>query len=200
MKAITSIFVLLLCINVVSAQTPKIATPAEVKALGFDQKVFDAFQGEVEKSIQKNEIAGAVTLIARKGKIVHFEAKGESQLETHIPMKNDAIFRLASMTKPIATLALLLLMEDGKCMPTDPLSKYLPEFASQQILISKDSIDGILIYKTREATKPLLISHALTHTTGQPSAYGGNMLEAHNALNKNAYKSDIEHFVKNLAK
>jgi len=54
------------------------------------------------------------------------------------------------MTKPIATLALLL-MEDGKCLPTDPLSKYLPEFTSQQILISKDSIDGILIYKTREA-------------------------------------------------
>jgi len=200
MKVIASIFALLVCINIASAQNPKVATQAEVKALGFDQKVFDAFQAEVEKSIQKNEIAGAVTLIARKGKIVHFEAKGESQLETHIPMKNDAIFRLASMTKPIATLALLLLMEDGKCMPTDPLSKYLPEFASQQILISKDSIDGILIYKTREATKPLLISHALTHTTGQPSAYGGNMLEAHNALNKNAYKSDIEHFVKNLAK
>jgi len=200
MKVIASIFALLVCINLASAQNPKIATSAEVKALGFDQKVFDAFQAEVEKSIQKNEIAGAVTLIARKGKIVHFEAKGESQLETHIPMKNDAIFRLASMTKPIATLALLLLMEDGKCLPTDPLSKYIPEFASQQILISKDSIDGILIYKTREATKPMLIRHALTHTTGQPSAYGGNMPEAYDAINKNANKNDIEHFVKNLAK
>jgi hypothetical protein len=80
MKAITSIFVLLLCINLASAQNLKIATPAEVKALGFDQKVFDAFQSEIEKSIQKKEIAGAVTLIARKGKIVHFESKGESQL------------------------------------------------------------------------------------------------------------------------
>jgi CubicO group peptidase (beta-lactamase class C family) len=135
MKALSSILLMLICINLAFAQNLKIASPAEVKALGFDQKVFDAFQGEVEKSIQKKEIAGAVTLIARKGKIVHFEAKGESQLETHIPMKNDAIFRLASMTKPITTLALLLLMEDGKCLPTDPLSKYLPEFTSQQILI-----------------------------------------------------------------
>lgn len=200
MKALSFIFVLLLCINLATAQNLKIATPAEVKALGFDQKVFDAFQSEVEKSIQKKEIAGAVTLIARKGKIVHFEAKGESQLETHIPMKNDAIFRLASMTKPIATLALLLLMEDGKCLPTEPLSKYLPEFASQQIMISKDSIEGMWIYKTREATKPMLISHALTHTTGQPSAYGGNMPEAFNAINKNAIKSDIDQFVKNLAR
>jgi CubicO group peptidase (beta-lactamase class C family) len=108
MKALSSILAILICINLTFAQNLKISSPAEVKALGFDQKVFDAFQGEVEKSIQKNEIAGAVTLIARKGKIVHFEAKGESQLETHIPMKNDAIFRLASMTKPIATLALLL--------------------------------------------------------------------------------------------
>jgi CubicO group peptidase (beta-lactamase class C family) len=200
MKAISSIFALLLCINLASAQNPKIATPAEVKALGFDQKIFDAFQSEVEKSIQKKDIAGAVTLIARKGKIVNFEAKGESQLETHIPMKNDAIFRLGSMTKPIATLALLLLMEDGKCLPTDPLSKYLPEFASQQIMISKDSIEGMWIYKTREATKPMLISHALTHTTGKPSPHGGNMPEAYNAINKNAIKSDIDHFVKNLAK
>ena len=191
MKLTSSIFALLLCINLASAQNLKIATPAELKALGFDQKVFDAFQDEIEKSIEKNEIAGAVTLIARKGKIVHFVAKGESQLETHIPMKNDAIFRLASMTKPITTLALLLLMEDGKCLPTDPLSKYLPEFASQQILISKDSIEGIRIYKTREATKPLLISHALTHTTGQPAAYGGNMKEAYNAINKNANRNFI---------
>lgn len=200
MKVAYSILAVLFCINIAAAQNFKVATPAEVKALGYDQKVFDAFQGEVEKSIQNKEIAGAVTLIARKGKIVHFEAKGESQLETHIPMKKDAIFRLASMTKPIATLALLLLMEDGKCLPTDPLSKYLPEFASQQILISKDSIDGMWIYKTREATKPMLISHTLTHTTGQPSSYGGNMPEAYNAINKDSYKSDIDHFVKKLAK
>jgi CubicO group peptidase (beta-lactamase class C family) len=200
MKVAYSILSVLFCLQVASAQNFKVATPAEVKALGYDQKVFDAFQGEVEKSIQNKEIAGAVTLIARKGKIVHFEAKGESQLETHFPMKNDAIFRLASMTKPIATLALLLLMEEGKCNPDEPISKYLPEFASQQIMISKDSINGMWIYKTREATKPMLIRHALTHTTGQPSKDGGNMPEAFNAINKDAYKSDIDHFVKNLAR
>lgn len=97
------------------SQTPKlinldIAKPSEIKDLGFDQQVLDDFEKEVSKSIQQKEIAGAVTLIARKGKIIHFEAKGESQMETHIPMKKDAIFRLASMTKPIATLALLLEM------------------------------------------------------------------------------------------
>jgi CubicO group peptidase (beta-lactamase class C family) len=139
--------------------TIDVAKPDEVKNLGFDQKVLDDFENEVSKSIQQKEIAGAVTLIARKGKIVHFEAKGESQMETHIPMKKDAIFRIASMTKPIATLALLLLIEDRKCKPNDPVSKYLPEFASQQILLSKDSVDGIWIYKTREVTKPMLIRH-----------------------------------------
>lgn len=180
--------------------TMELAKPAEIKALGFDQTVFDAFENEVLRSIQQKEIAGAVTLIARQGKIVHFEAKGESQMETHLPMKKDAIFRLASMTKPIATLALLLLMEDGKCLPDDPVSKYLPEFASQQVLLSKDSVDGIWMYKTREATKPMLIRHVLTHTTGQPSAYGGNMPEAYAAITKNAYASNIENYVKQLAK
>ncbi len=180
--------------------TTDVAKPSEVKALGFDQKVLDEFQQEVSKSIQQKEIAGAVTLIARKGKIVHFEAKGESQMETHVPMQKDAIFRLASMTKPIATLALLLLMEDGKCKPNDPVSKYLPEFASQQVLVSKDSVDGMWMFKTREATKPMLIRHVLTHTTGQPSAYGGNMPEAYAAITKNAYSSNIENYVKKLAK
>jgi len=172
----------------------------EVKELGFNQSVLNDYENFVSKSIQNKDLAGAVTLIARKGKIVHFEAKGESQMETHIPMKKDAIFRLASMTKPVATLALLLLMEDGKCKPSDPVSKYLPEFASQQVLISKDSVDGHWIYKTKEATKPMLIKHLLTHTTGQPSAYGGNMPEIYNAITKDAYSSDLTHYVKNLAK
>lgn len=172
----------------------------EVKQLGFDASVLNDYEALVNKSIENKEIAGAVTLIARKGKIVHFEAKGQSQMEANIPMKKDAIFRLASMTKPIATLALLLLMEDGKCKPNDPVSKYLPEFASQQVLVSKDSLDGIWMYKTKEASKPLLIQHVLTHTTGQPSAYGGNMPEAYNAIAKNAYSGNIEQYVKKLSK
>lgn len=72
--------------------TIDVAKPDEVKNLGFDQKVLDDFENEVSKSIQQKEIAGAVTLIARKGKIVHFEAKGESQMETHIPMKKMLFF------------------------------------------------------------------------------------------------------------
>jgi CubicO group peptidase (beta-lactamase class C family) len=173
---------------------------SEVKSLGFDANVLKEYETFVSQSIQKKEIAGAVTLIARKGKVVHFTAQGESQMETHLPMRKDAIFRLASMTKPIATLALLLLMEDGKCKPTDAVSKYLPEFASQQVLISKDSVDGHWIYKTKEASKPMLIKHLLTHTTGQPSAYGGNMPEIYNAITKDAYSSDLAHYVKKLSK
>lgn len=172
----------------------------EIKELGFKPSVLKEYDDFVSQSIQNKDIAGAVTLIARKGKIVHFKAKGESQMETHIPMKKDAIFRLASMTKPIASLALLLLMEDGKCKPSDPVSKYLPAFASQQVLVSKDSIDGHWIYKTKEATKPMLLMHLLTHTTGQPSAYGGNMPELYNVIAKDMYSSDIAHFVDKLAK
>ena len=204
MKILHLIFLLLFCVQVTTlAQNFELLNQIsknEVKALGFDQKVLDEFQNEVSKSIQQKEIAGAVTLIARKGKIVYFRAQGESQMETHIPMQKNAIFRLASMTKPIATLALLLLMEDGKCKPNDSVSKYLPEFASQQIMLSKDSVDGMWLYKTRAATKPMLIRHVLTHTTGQPSAYGGNMPEAYAAITKNAYSSDIENYVKKLAK
>lgn len=199
MKRIIFSFILSASFCNAFAQT-NFASPSEVKQLGFNPTVLSDFEKEVAKAIQNKEMAGSVTLIAKKGKIVHFQSQGESQLETHIPMKTDAIFRLASMTKPIATLALLLLMEDGKCSPEDPVSKYLPEFANQDILISKDSIDGTWIYKTRPATKPLLIKHILTHTNGHPSAYGGNMNELGNKIAKNAFQGDLKGFVSTLAK
>ena len=114
MKILHLIFLLLFCVQVTTlAQNFELLNQIsknEVKALGFDQKVLDEFQNEVSKSIQQKEIAGAVTLIARKGKIVHFEAKGESQMETHIPMQKDAIFRLAI---PLP-LALLQLRQGGR--------------------------------------------------------------------------------------
>jgi hypothetical protein len=82
MKILHLIFLLLFCVQVTTlAQNFELLNQIsknEVKALGFDQKVLDDFQNEVSKSIQQKEIAGAVTLIARKGKIVHFEAQGES--------------------------------------------------------------------------------------------------------------------------
>lgn len=172
----------------------------ELRRLGIDTAPLARLDAAVARAIERQQMAGAVTLVARHGRIVHFSAQGMADLDTQRPMTRDSIFRLASMTKPIASLALLLLVEDGKCQPEDPLSKYLPEFAHPDVLVSQDSFDGLRILKTRPATKPILLRHLLTHTAGLASQYGGTLGVAYEAVAKDQYNSNLEAFCKKLAR
>ena len=82
----------------------------------------------IDGYMQRGEIAGAVTLVARHGSIVHFEAQGQRYKEENAPMRTDTIFSLQSMTKPIVSTALMLLFEEGRFRLIDPVAKYLPAF------------------------------------------------------------------------
>ena len=95
---------------------------------GFDKKKLAKVDKKVQQLIDEKFIAGAVTLVARDGKIAHFEAHGVSDINTGKKMKKDTIFRIYSMTKPITTAAVMMLAEDKKLSITDPVSKFLPEF------------------------------------------------------------------------
>lgn len=177
-----------------------VANPSEIRELGVDPAPLARMEAGIARAIENKQMAGAVTLIARHGRIVHFSAQGMADLASGRPMKQDSIFRLASMTKPIASLALLLLMEDGKCSPDDRLDQYLPEFAHPDVLVSQDNFEGVRILKTRPATKPLLLRHVLTHTAGFASQYGGTLGVAYEALAKDQYQSTLEAFCKKLAR
>jgi hypothetical protein len=113
---------------------PKANKPEDV---GFSsdrlKRVTDAFQSEVDKGA----IPGAVVLIARNGKIAYFEAFGFQNRENKEPMKTDAIFRIASMSKPITSVAVMMLVEEGKIQLLDPVSRYLPEFKGVQVGLEK---------------------------------------------------------------
>ena len=89
-----------------------------------------AMQGYVDR----REIAGVVTLIARHGKVAHFESIGYRDAEAKMPMTPDTIFRQASMTKPIVAVATLMLFEEGRLQLSDPISKWLPEFKDMKVL------------------------------------------------------------------
>src|SRR5262249_49022877 len=78
----------------------------------------------IERRIETRDISGAVTLVARKGQIAHLDAQGLMDIETNKPMTKDAIFRIASMTKPVVGVAVLMMMEEGKIRLTDPVSKF----------------------------------------------------------------------------
>jgi CubicO group peptidase (beta-lactamase class C family) len=177
-----------------------VATPTEVRQLGFDPATLARIDASVARGIEQRQMAGAVTLIARQGRIVHFSAAGLADLESGRPMTRDSIFRLASMTKPIASLALLLLMEDGKCRPDDRLDTFLPEFARPDVLVSQDDFEGLRILKTRPAAQPILLRHLLTHTAGLASQYGGTLGAAYEAAAKDQFKSTLEAFCKRLAR
>src|SRR5215510_6319300 len=84
----------------------------------------------VQCHVAAGSVAGAVTLVARRGKIAHFEAQGVMDVDTKKPMAKDNLFRLASMSKPITGVAIMMLVEEGKVRLTDPVSRFIPEFAN----------------------------------------------------------------------
>ena len=129
----------------------------EPKTVGFSTDRLAKVTEFVEREIADGNLVGTVTLIARHGEVVHFEAAGRYGLEDDRPMKTDALFRIFSMTKPITTVAAMILYEEGAFHLGDPVAKYLPELEAMQLLV-----DGELVPPQRQMT----IEHLMTHTAG----------------------------------
>ena len=113
--------------------------------------------------VDEGKLAGAVTLVARKGKIVHFEAVGQRGAEDEAPLAKDALFRIFSMTKPITAVAAMMLYEEGKFGLSDPVADFVPELASPKVLVDGEEVP---------ATSTMTMRHLLTHTAGL--SYGFN--------------------------
>jgi len=114
--------------------------------------------------IDKKWIGGATAIIVKDGKIIYYKALGVSDLESKAAMKKDAIFRIASQTKAITSVAVMMLYEEGKLMLDDPISRYIPSFANQQVLDKFNAADST--YTTVPATRAVTIRDLLTHTSG----------------------------------
>ena len=117
----------------------------------------------IQRHVDAGEISGAVTLVARRGRIVHFEAHGLMDIEAKRPMEKDAIFRIASMSKPITGAAVMMMLEEGKLRLNDPVSKFLPEFANPKVAIPKGTAGEFYVIP---ADRELTIRDLLTHTNG----------------------------------
>lgn len=115
---------------------------------------------------------GGVTLLARNGRIVDWQAYGHRDLARREPIRKDSIFRIYSMTKTVTSVAVMLLVEEGKLTLEDPLSRYLPGFAAPQVLVG-GSLDALQL---RPADKPLTLHALLTHTAGYPAGRKGDEL------------------------
>jgi CubicO group peptidase (beta-lactamase class C family) len=116
------------------------------------------------QSIENKWIAGAVGFIARDGKIIYNRSFGASDLENKLPMQTDNIFRIASQTKAITSIGLMMLFEEGKFLLDDPISKYIPEFAHPQVLDKFNEKDTT--FTTVPSRREITIRDLLTHTSG----------------------------------
>jgi len=129
--------------------------------------------GEIEKvikaDIEKGRLPGAVIAVARKGKLVYYEAFGMRDKTAGVAMTKDTIFNIASMTKPMAALAALQLFERGKLLIDDPLAKYFPNFAKMQVAVLDQK--GESITDKVPAERPITLRHLMMHTSGL--VYGG---------------------------
>ena len=108
---------------------------AEPETVGMSSERLERLDSVMQGYVDRNEVAGVVTLVARRGKVVHFSVRGQRDVENGAPMNHDAIFRIASMTKPVASVALMMLYEEGHFQLRDPISTWLPEFADMQVAI-----------------------------------------------------------------
>ena len=118
----------------------------------------------LQQAVDSSWTAGAVGFIARDGKIIYEKAFGVSDLETRTPMKTDDIFRIASQTKAVVSVAAMMLFEEGKFLLDDPVSRYIPEFAHPQVLDRFNEKDTT--YTTVPARREITIRDLLTHTSG----------------------------------
>jgi CubicO group peptidase (beta-lactamase class C family) len=138
---------------------------AKPEAVGLSPQKLARLDETFAKVIADKKLSGAVVLIARKGKIGYLQSFGMADVEANKPMREDTIFRIASMTKPITSVAVMMLVDEGKIALDDPVSKFIPEFKNQKILVpgksDKDDDFGIV-----PAEREVTIKDLLTHTSG----------------------------------
>ena len=152
--------------------------------VGFSTERIGRIKEAVQRHIDSGNVPGVVTLVARRGRVVHFEAHGLNDVEAKKPMPKDAIFRLASMSKPIAATAVMMMIEEGKVRLNDPVSRFIPEFKQSMIAVPKGGTavpgggrgggrggpppDVDLV-----PSRPITVRDLLTHTSGLMSGGPG---------------------------
>src|SRR5262245_19098852 len=148
------------------------ATTSLNKKTGIDAGRITRLQSRMQSFVNQGRTPGMVTLVAHKGAIVSLSAIGVQDLDTGRPMKNDTIFQVASMTKPITAVGIMLLVEDGLLALTDPIQKFLPKFADIQLIVSAaERVQGSELSEVRKPSRAPTVRDLLSHTSGMGSGY-----------------------------
>lgn len=139
------------------------------EAAGFSSERLERIPKVMQGFVDRGDLSGALTLIARHGQVVHLATTGKMDIEANRPVQADAIFRLYSMTKPVTVVAVLMLLEEGHLLLEDPVAKWLPEFANMKVFVRSDgsSVGSTdLGVEVTDLQRPITIRHLLTHSAG----------------------------------
>ncbi len=137
----------------------QISTP---EAAGMSSARLERITPVMESFVRDNRLPGIMTLLQRRGQIVHLGKFGLMDIEAGKPMQEDALFRIYSMTKPIVSVAAMLLFEEGRLSLTDPVATFIPAFARTKVCVGS----GVLGLQLADQHPPMTIHHLLTHTAG----------------------------------
>ncbi|MDX1984650.1 MAG: serine hydrolase domain-containing protein [Bryobacteraceae bacterium] len=143
------------------------APPAAPEKAGMAPEVLARIPVRMKAFVDRGNISGAVTLVQRHGAVASLEAVGYQDIEAKKPMRPDTIFQIASMTKPVTGVAIMMLMEEGKLALTDPVEKHLPEFRGLWVVEKKDDKTRVL----RRPARPITVRDLMTHTSGMSGEY-----------------------------
>ena len=152
-------------------------TVTRPETVGFSSERLERLHALMQQAVDQKQIAGIVTILARHGKVVDYRTYGQRDMASGAPMTKDTIFRDFSMTKPVTGVAMMILYEEGKWLPSDPIAKFIPEFAHLKVYKGVDA-DGkmILVDPDHAPTMRELMTHTAGFTYG---IFGNTPVDAH---------------------
>jgi len=148
---------------------PLLATGPQVKPedVGLSSERLQRIAHVIDRHIASGQLAGAVTMVGRRGKVAYQAAQGVADLDSKQPLNTGSMFRIASMTKPIVGVAIMTLVEEGKLHLSDPIERYIPQFKSMKVAVpSPGEGSSSPKYTTEPARRAITIKDLLTHVSG----------------------------------
>jgi CubicO group peptidase (beta-lactamase class C family) len=192
MTSVTRQLILVLLFGLaLPARAGDLAT-ARPEKVGMSSERLARITALARRYVDEGKLAGVVTLVARHGKVVHYEAVGKQNLESGAPMTRDTLFRIYSMSKPITAVAAMILYEEGKFQLTDPVSKFVPELKGLKV-----SKDGAEVAPQSEINMQQLLSHTAGFSYGFS---GSDPVDKRYQDEKVLSSKDLDEFIKRLAK
>jgi len=184
------------------AQPPSLPTldltVVKPESVGFSSERLERLHALMQESVDQKKVAGIVTILARHGKVIDYQTYGSRDLAANAPMTKDVIFRDFSMTKPITGVAMMILYEQGKWLPSDPISKYIPEFAHLKVYKGVDSSGSLIL---TDPDHPPTMRELMTHTAGFTYGFFGDTPVDKMYRDSNLLASpNLQEFINKLAK